>query len=75
MYCFVNFFSDTNCTTATSGYPPPQIETGDLTRSWQSAFLSIDSGTGSINASCFFPGAWNTTVYLDQFYLNNSGAF
>ncbi len=73
-YCYVAFFSDANCSTQTSGFPPPTIYTSDVTRTWTGAYLNIDSGTNSIKASCFFPQPEGTTVYFDQFYLNNNGS-
>jgi hypothetical protein len=72
--CYVAFFSDVSCSTQTSGFPPPTIYTSDVTRSWTSAYLLLDSGTNSITASCFFPQPQGTTVYFDQFYLNYGGS-
>jgi hypothetical protein len=69
-YCYLNFYSDSSCTTQTSGFPPPTIYLGSTTRSWQSVYLPIDSGTRSLLVSCFFPSQTGSTVYYDQFYVN-----
>lgn len=75
-YCYVRFFSGASCSpeTETTTFPYPTIRTADVTRSWQSAFLTIDSGTAAITVSCFFPDQ-EATLYFDQFYLNNNGTF
>ena len=73
-YCYVSTYSDGSCSTPTFSGFPPEITTSDVTRSWTGAFLTLDSGTNSIKASCFFPQPQQTTVYFDQFYLNYGGS-
>lgn len=73
-YCYVSTYSDGSCSTPTFSGFPPEIYTSDVTRSWTGAYLTLDSGTNSIKASCFFPQPQQTTVYFDQFYLNYGGS-
>jgi hypothetical protein len=72
--CNVGTYSDGSCSTPTFSGFPPEISTSDVTRTWTGAHLIIDSGTNSIQVSCFFPQPQGTTVYLDQFYLTNNGS-
>jgi hypothetical protein len=73
-YCYLGFFSDASCVTATSGYPPPTLYTTTTTNNWESVYMGLPSGTNSMIFSCFFPAA-GATVYFDQFFLNTSNSY
>ena len=67
--CYVGTYSDASCSTPNFSGFPPELSTGDVTNSWQSAYMSLPSGTSSILVSCLHTPQGG--VYFDEFYLNS----
>jgi len=67
--CYVGTYSDASCSTPNFSGFPPELSTGDVTNSWQSAYMLLPSGTSSILVSCIHTPQCG--VYFDEFYLNS----